>query len=790
MKRLQSLCLFFSFCTLLFSENRTLQTLDNNDIGWKLQTDDYTIHIIPYASDIVEVIYLPPGEKTIDPSHSVILKPLQPIKQDLKETTSGYELQSGNLSILISQNPYKLSFSRNGESLANENGGFFLNDERGIKFSIEDNEKIYGAGERAVPLDRRGYKVPLYNRASYGYQMEEVTLNYGIPMISSSKKYAILYDNPQKGSIDIAKEDPNAVKFSTMGGTIRYYLIAGNDWQQIMENYTLLTGRQEVPPRWALGNFMSRMAYRTQAETDSILNLMLEKKFPVDAVIVDFYWFGDSIQGHLGRLDWYKPSWPDPEKMIADFNEKGVKTILITEPYIVDTIQPNYQDAVDKDILVKDKNGKVYLDTMFYFGNASLIDIFKPEAQDWFWEKYDKQIKKGVASWWGDLGEPESHPSEIRHVIGTADEVHNIYGHYWAKMVFEKYKKHYPEQRLFSLMRAGYAGTQRYNIYPWTGDVGRSWSSMEAQFPILLSMGMNGLGYIHSDAGGFAVADKKDDELYTRWLQFACFTPILRAHGSYMESEPVYFSEQTQEIVRNYMQLRYAFLPYNYSIAYENAQTGIPLMRPLYFYHPDDTIAQSISDSYYWGPNVLVAPIYKPGETVRKVYLPEGKWMHVNGVSGDHEIYAGGKWHDIDVDIKEMPIFIRFGAFIPLHDDSILTTRDYSSDEYEVVFVPSETETTFVQYEDDGLTNAPLENRKAELFTYKGKKEEDKVWIHLSSKDWQHQEGRRMTFEVWDTFSEVWFNNELVMTKDDSEQNFFNSFSFIWNGEDIHIELK
>lgn len=785
MKKTFLLIIFICACTLVHAQNKLKELRENNE-GWVITTSDNTVMLRQFGKDMLEVVYLPTINTKIDTSHAVIMSS-QTAARKTEKTEKGYRLRSGNLIIDLSDDPFCITFSRNKKQLITDKGSFFDAGNQGIRFNIEETEKIYGTGERAVSLNRKGYRVPLYNRASYGYQMGETTLNYGVPMISSDKQYAILYDNPQKGYIDIGKTDSRTLEFGTIGGTTRYYFMTGNDWPEIMKNYTTLTGKQEIPPRWVLGNLMSRMAYRNQTETDSILNLMLKKDFPVDAVIIDFYWFGDDILGYLGRLDWNRPAWPDPEKMIADFKNKGVKTILITEPYIIDTLT-NYSDAVKKDILVKDSLGKVYLDTLFFFGRASLIDIFKPEAQNWFWEKYDKQIKKGVASWWGDLGEPESHPSDIRHINGTADEVHNIYGHYWAGMLYEKYKQHYPEQRLFSLMRAGYAGTQRYNIFPWTGDVGRTWSSLEAQLPLLLTMSMNGLGYIHSDAGGFAVTDHRDDELYTRWLQFACFTPILRPHGSYMESEPVYFNEQTQDIVRKYMKTRYRLLPYIYSVAHENSETGAPLMRPLYYHHPNDTVAKEIYDSYYWGPNIVVAPVYKANETIRRVYLPEGNWLLATAGSGKEKTYTGNNWYDIDIDLENIPIFYRFGGFIPMLSKDIATTEEYSSDAYSILYLPSETETTFIQYEDDGKTNLPIEDRNAERITYTGKKESDHIRIMLHSDSGSKKE-RTMKFTVKAKAEQVLVNNRPVKIDQQNDHN-ETTFTFTWNGEKTIIKVK
>ncbi len=222
--------------------------------------------------------------------------------------------------------------------------------------------------------------------------------------------------------------------------------------------------------------------------------------------------------------------------MIADFKKQGIKTITISEPYIIDTLE-NFKIASDLDILATDSLGNDYIDKQFYFGDGSLIDIFKPEAADWLWSKYKNQFEQGVAGLWGDLGEPESHPSDLFHVVGKADEVHNIYGHYWAKSIYDRFRRDYPDKRLFFLARSGYAGSQRFGMIPWSGDVSRSWGGLQAQLPAMLNMSMSGIPYMHSDAGGFALGEK-DNELYTRWLQFAVFTPILRP-WKWIPSEPV-----------------------------------------------------------------------------------------------------------------------------------------------------------------------------------------------------------------------------------------------------------
>ena len=762
--------------------------------SWNLTLEKGTVVLRPFNDQLVEVSFIEKGQP--DASHAVIMQPEKLILSDEK-TKDGYVFHNGAMTITAHENPFFLTYIYKGDTLLSEESGFFSKADRvGVRLALKAGEKVYGGGERALPMNRRGKKLQLYNRPSYGYEMGAPLLNYSVPMTISSRKYAILFDNPQKGYVDIGNTEASVTEWSSMGGTPRYYVIAGGSFPEISRSYTLLTGRQPLPPRWAMGNLQSRMAYRNQKETDSIVTLMQKKDFPIDAIILDFYWFGDSIQGHLGNLDWYKKAWPDPAGMIAKFKKEGVKTILITEPYVIDTVH-NYKDAASNGVFVTDSLGQTYLDKQFYFGAGSLIDIFRPVARDWFWKKYKKQVDLGVAAWWGDLGEPESHPSDIRHVNGKADQVHNIYGHYWDKMLFEKYAENYPDTRLFHLQRSGFAGSQRYAAYPWTGDVSRSWGGFQAQLPLLLTMGMNGLGYIHSDAGGFAQG-VADNELYTRWLQFAVFTPILRPHGSGFPSEPVFWSEKTQEVVRNYMKLRYAMLPYNYTLAYENATTGSPLVRPLFYQYPNDTAANRIEDEYLWGSNILVAPILKKGLASRTVYFPEGKWFDF--FSGKE--YNGNTQAELPVTIDNIPVFAKAGSFVPM-TQAVTSTDYYKADNYIVRYYPSG-KSEFVQYEDNGLDNKSLEKHRYELITYKGSKEKNMTSISLSKTgSWEGMPTMRtMQLEVYTSAKpkQVKMNGAILKFNKDLKQSdnskptykFDNNrlvLNFLWDGKPMNIEI-
>ena len=349
--------------------------------------------------------------------------------------------------------------------VAEEHGYFAQDTVRGFRFQLDDGEKILGGGQRVMGMDRRGRRMPLYNKASYGYETETDQMYYGLPAVVSSDKYTIVFDNSASGWLDIGHTEDDVLKFEAVGGRTAYLVIAGKTYPELLENYTDVTGRQPLPPRWAFGNYASRFGYHTEAETRDVVRRFRRADIPLDAIILDIYWFGPDIKGHMGNLDWDRNAWPDPEKMISDFAKQGIKTIAITEPFILST-SDQWQSAVDNEVLAKTPTGEPRRFD-FYFGNTGLVDVFDEKAQDWFWQPYEMLFEQGTAATWGDLGEPEVHPGDSLHwlseaqIEATGDEVHNAYGHAWARMVFERQIEKYPAMRPLILMRSGFAGSQR-----------------------------------------------------------------------------------------------------------------------------------------------------------------------------------------------------------------------------------------------------------------------------------------------------------------------------------------
>jgi oligosaccharide 4-alpha-D-glucosyltransferase len=711
----------------------------------KYDTPDGVFSIYRYEPDITQYTFVPKnylhGEQV---SNAVIVKPSGPSVTPL--------------SSLLIHNYF-------------DSAGY-----KGFRFNLAEDEKIFGTGERSIPLNRRGYKLNLYNNPWYGYSTNADNLNYSIPFIISSAGYGIFFDNPSNGYLDIGKSKPDVLEYGTASGELTYYYIPGKNVEEILHKYHQLVGTQPIPARWVLGNLMSRFGYRNEEQLMSTVKKMKAENFPIDAVILDLFWFGDSIKGTLGNLEWTnKKAWPDPAGMIANLKSQGINTILITEPFVLNTT-PNF--SASKKFHAVDSAGNPYLLTDFYFGYGGLLDIFRKETQDWFWSKYKAQISKGVVGWWGDLGEPERHPKVIYHNLKdlgfkrlfNADEVHNVYGHYWDKMLFDKYAKEYPALRLFNLNRSGFAGSPRYSVFPWSGDVSRSWAGLNAQLPLMIGMSMSGIPYIHADAGGFAGGDG-DPQLYTRWLQFACFTPVLRPHGTALgdlapdvkdiPSEPALYSNPYKIIVRTFMNIRYALLPYNYTLAYEQSVNGSALVRPLFYNNNTDPELYKAGDEYMWGSSLLIAPVMEKDARKRAVYLPAGRWYDLF----TNEIHEGKKWLTKTVTLNSIPVFVKEGSFIPMAyipDTAFFkNTGDYNDRDIYVKYYPSAKISEYTMFTDDGHTNKTLENKRYTLLYFTGVSDATSATIKISSTGFESNELRKIRMTLPGKYSRIKINGVL-----------------------------
>lgn len=728
--------LFVALVTWVISPISTAATYQRHAIDGDtviIATDEGMVQIRAYGSAAFEVLYQSTQGNQL-PSFA-INENAQTSAIDVENNAEFLSINAGDINAVVSKSPLQISYYHAGELLVSEETGFFEHETtRGFRFKLQEHEKLIGGGERVLGMDRRGQRFPLYNKAHYGYSTESSQMYFSLPAVMSSEHYALIFDNSASGYMDLGHTQSDIMQFEAVAGRTAYIVVAGDTYPQLIENTVLLTGRQPLPPRWTLGNFASRFGYHSEQETRDTVQKFIDGGFPLDAVVLDLYWFGKDVKGMMGNLDWDKKSFPTAKKMIADFSDLGVKTIVITEPFILST-SARWQEAQDNDVLALglDKQVKTF---EFFFGNSGLIDVFYEPASQWFNGIYANLFKQGVAGWWGDLGEPEVHPSDMLHQFNgmtvTADEIHNVYGHMWAKRVYENQLAIAPKQRPFIMMRSGFMGSQRYGMIPWTGDVSRSWGGLKPQVELSLQMGLLGFAYTHSDLGGFAGGEKFDQELYLRWLEYGVFQPVFRPHGQEeIAPEPIFHDKQTQDILREHIKLRYAMLPYNYSLMYENSLTGMPLMRPIFFEDETNPALIDIKDSYFWGKALLIKPITEPNLSEIQMTLPAGRWFDF----WTDIDYNGNQTISLKAELDRIPVMVRAGSFLPMVLP-VQSTDDYTTNQLDLHYYSdaSVNHAQAIMYDDDGKNPNAINLGEYETLSFSAVQQENQLQISLNRK--------------------------------------------------------
>lgn len=592
----------------------------------------------------------------------------------------------------------------NGERPADESG------RKTFTLAPIGGGSFYGGGERGYRLNLAGDTLVMYNRQNYGYTGDDPRIrqmNITMPLLVAPEGYGILVDDYAAAEMVVS----SPLKYiSESPYPLSYYFFASPDGMPgVAGQVADLTGHQDLPPFWSLGYISSKYGYRTEAETLGVADTLRRAGYPLDGMVLDLYWYGK--EEDMGRLSWDPVQWPDHRKMLADLKSRGVNMVAISQPYVLRNGRgiDNYNYLAPRGMFGKDSVGGVK-EVRIWVGEGGMLDVSNPETRLWLRDRYKELTDQGVTGWWGDLGEPEVHPDGMFHYNGlTNRQYHNLYGNEWSQIIYDLFKEEYPDTRLMTLMRGGTAGLQRFSVFPWSTDVSRSWGGLEPQIRIMLNSGLSGLGYMSHDVGGFAVDrhNPVDPELYVRWCQLGLFSPILRTHAQ-QNAEPYKYPEY-QSILLPLVKERYRWLPYNYTLAADNARSGLPLVRPLGYYEEDPSRYDFVTDQYLWGRDVMVAPVLTQGATSRRVYFPGGTWVDINDPS---KVYAGGSDAVVDAPLGILPLFARAGALLPKADYGMRNTGDYDPSRYTIDYYPVDGvsgTTTYTLFEDNRQSATSLE---------------------------------------------------------------------------------
>lgn len=672
------------------------------------------------SSSVVKIWYAPKGIfKRNNESFAVVNEKLQdmgPVRVD--EQAQAYEIFTDKLRIRVNKAPFQLQiFDKYQKLLLSDykDLGHVKDSGRIAAYkTLRYDEQFFGLGEKAGPLNRRGRAYKMWNSDKPCYSPVEDPLYKSIPFFLSSYRYGIFFDNTYKSEFKFGNESSDYFSFEAPGGEMIYYFIYGNDYKEILQQYAQLTGKPIMPPKWALGFSQSRGMYTNESLARSIAAEFRKRQIPCDIIYQDIGW----VAG-LQDFDWRTDRYTDPKGMLRHLDSLGYKMIVSQDPVISQRNTRQWREADSLHYFTTDiRTGKSYDMPWPWGGNCGVVDFTKPGVADWWGAYQQKPIADGVRGFWTDMGEPAWSNEEatdrlfMKHHLGMHDEIHNVYGLTWDKVVKEQFEKHNPNKRVFQMTRAAYAGLQRYT-FGWSGDAGNGndvlegWGQLANQIPLSLSAGMGGIPFWATDISGYC-GDIKDHkvmaELYTRWMQFGVFNPLSRAHHEGNNAaEPWMFGEAAEAACRSAIQLKYRLFPYIYTYAREAHDKGLPLMRALFLEYPNDEQTYSESGAFLFGKELLVAPVVKKGATSKQVYLPEGEWIDFND---GKTVYEGEQTIRYKAPLSIIPLFVKKGSIIPMMPvmNYIHEKKNYPLF-FEIFPAAEGREASFELYEDDGESN-------------------------------------------------------------------------------------
>ncbi|MEO5714202.1 MAG: TIM-barrel domain-containing protein [Luteolibacter sp.] len=576
-----------------------------------------------------------------------------------EHTAAGHRYTSTAGSVTISENPWRIelrdaaghlltqtehakdnetSFSKLLPFSFIRRGSDYSRSMRAV-FSLSPGEKIFGCGESFTEFDKRGQKIVLWTTDANGVQTP--SMYKPIPFFMSSAGYGMFLHTSAPVTCDFGHSFSEKNALMSGDDALDLFVFLGNP-EEVLGEYTVLTGKSPVPPLWSFGLWMSRCTYLSEEQVRDVAGKMRSNKIPCDVLHLDTGWF---------ETDWrcdYKFSktrFPEPAKMITDLKNDGFHVSLWQLPYFVPK-NDLFPEIVSKGLAVRDANGSLPAED-------AVLDYSNPVTVEWIQEKIAALLKTGVGAIKVDFG--EAAPLNGVYASGRSGFYeHNLYPLRYNKAIADVTRETTGENIIWA--RSTWAGSQRYPLH-WGGDAEATDSGMAAELRGGLSFGLSGFSFWSHDAGGFV--GKASEDLYLRWLAFSVFTSHSRCHGM-APKEPWNYSPEFMEKFRRIVGPRYRLMPYLWAQAHDSSARGIPMLRSLFFEFPGDPGSWKVDDEYLLGSSLLVAPLMHEGTKQRAVYLPPGRWTDYQTGS----VYQGG-WQEITAADLPVVLLVRDGSVIP-----------------------------------------------------------------------------------------------------------------------------
>ncbi len=637
---------------------------------------------------------------------------------EIEESAPALVLRTHSLTVRIER-------ARGNISFADAQGQSFCADEVGMQWSqdtagprrvacakyIEVGEHFFGFGERTGQLDKLGRRLINWTTdPAHGHGPGTDPLYLAIPVFLALRPglaYSIFFNNTWRSRFDIGAERTGIWQMEAEGGELDYYVVYGPTPEQVSEGLGSLLGTMPLPPRWALGYHQSRWGHATEAMVRELAAEFRARDIPCDVIHLDI----DYMDGYR-VFTWDTRGFPDPQKLIGDLRRDGFRVVTIVDPGVKS--DPDYQvyrTGLERDVFIRAADGAVFHGYVWP-DDAVFADHTRPEVREWWGDMQKALVDVGVSGIWNDMNEPVVFELPFSQGVGevgtialdaiqgpegertTHAEVHNLYGYGMARASYEGLRRHGSKERPFVLTRSGFAGVQQWSAC-WMGDNSSWWEHLEMAMPQLMNMGLSGVPFVGTDIGGFN--GNATGELFARWMQFGVLSPFCRGHSTIgtERHEPWSFGPHVEAICREFLLLRYRLLPYLYTLFWEAAQRGTPVLRPLLYHFPDDPATYQLHDQVLLGPSLMAAPIYLPGREHRHVYLPTGAWYDW----WTEELITGPTHLLAHEPLERMPLYVRAGAIIPNGPD-LRYTDELPLDPLTLNLYPGNG--AFTLYEDDG----------------------------------------------------------------------------------------
>lgn len=676
-----------------------------NEFGVQVTTDDANIGVQFYSPTAIR-IRITKDKPSADFSYAVTAQPQKGLFR-FSEDNNVITLQSDSCKLQISKNPIRfILFNKDGKVLNEDESAFgtnWIGEEVTTYKKMQDDEKFIGLGEKTGNLNRRGEGYTNWNTDFFAYPSNGDPIYATIPFyigLHHNLTYGLFLDNTFKTHFNFGASNNRFSSFTAENGEMNYYLIANSTVAGIIQSYTDLTGRMEMPSLWSIGFQQCRYSYYPDKEVITLAKTFRDKKIPADVIYFDIHYMDQ-----YKIFTWNNERFPKPKTMLDELEDMGFKNVVIVDPGIkVEKGYKAYEDGLNKDVFIKYPDGTNYTGQVWP-GWCHFPDFTNAKTREWWGNSFSGYINDGIDGFWNDMNEPATWGQRFPDLVeasfegrkATHREWHNVYGMQMARSTFEGSKKLLNGRRPFILTRAAYAGIQRYSAI-WTGDNRPEDDHMMAGVRLVNSLGLSGVSNAGYDVGGFAGEASK--ELFSRWMQIGTFCPFFRSHKMIdaKDSEPWSYGEKVEEVVRNYISLRYRLMPYLYSTFYESTQNGLPVARSLAInYAFDNKIYDwNYQNQYLFGHAIMVAPVVSYKE-INKVYLPEGTWYNLHteqSYSGKQELY-------VETPMETLPLFVKGGSIIPMQS-VVQSAKEQPYDTLYLHIYKGNENNTFVYYEDAG----------------------------------------------------------------------------------------